>query len=1183
MFTLDRMEIHGFKSFFVRTALEFKPGIIAVVGPNGCGKSNIGDAISWVLGDQSPRSLRADRMADVIFNGSQNRKPLGMAEVTLKFMKSNGGPDPSEHFIVTRRLFRDGNSEYCLNGVRCRLKDIQDMLIRSQVGSRLYSVIEQGKVDLILTSKPKDRRALFEEAAGVLGYKAKRRLAQGKLEATQENLLRIHDILSEVTRQTGSLRRQVARARRYQRLQEAIRARRGTLLRSRLEEIEREVSAARAGRQALADEEALAAATLSKSQVEAEQLRRRAEAADERIRALRERQHELMRAIDRDRMQQQRWTEEREESLKAILRWSGEATQLRAKVDEREADLAQRSGTSETLRRQLEALEQALGEREEAQRRGKEAAQAEEKRWEEGRLQLLAVLDRQAEERSRRESLEQNLSRLAARGEELERERGEASAALEANAVELEEMSVRVAASASGLDAARRAREEAERALLAEQSALQNMALDRETLAGTIAQMEERLRALSEAEQRDAGESKARQSVLALGSAGRVRIHGAAADALEVEPAWTAAAEAALDDLLEGVVLEGISDLLESARHLRQETRGRCTLISSGEGLWAAPPSPDGLLGDPRCLGALAEKVTLRGAGGEALGRLLRGIFLTADLESALALHRDHPRWTFVTREGDRVDASGFVRAGSPPGEAQGILTRRHLQESLASRLAVARGERDRLDTERERIDVSRRSLGERAASLEERLRDADREAVEARLRLSQLEAERERLQGALRLAQQERDDCAAQAIRHAEEKERLVAAQGLTAGQRQTLEEAIASGAEGLATRREAMRAEAESLGSFRTEVGARKESIAREEQALASWRQAVEEERARWERARSEAGSATARVQDLEASLASLKESLALEEKEKMELGVTLEAEEQDAAGEKNSLLECDQREKTQRAVLDEIRTRTSQAEVDVARLDVELKHLESAAQEEMGCSLEGLRALPLPEGDLAASSLEAEIAGMKQRIERLGAVNMAALEQYEEMDKRQTFLAAQKKDLEDSIESLNDTIRKINRTSREKFLDAFEKIQEGFNRSFVTLFGGGRAELRLLEDEDVLECGIEIIASPPGKRLQNISLLSGGEKAMTAVALLFALFRHRPSPFCVLDEVDAPLDEANVGRFTRMLRELTPETQFILITHNRRSMEAADLMYGITMEEPGISSVVSMRLDN
>ncbi|MCI0410307.1 MAG: chromosome segregation protein SMC, partial [Acidobacteria bacterium] len=396
-------------------------------------------------------------------------------------------------------------------------------------------------------------------------------------------------------------------------------------------------------------------------------------------------------------------------------------------------------------------------------------------------------------------------------------------------------------------------------------------------------------------------------------------------------------------------------------------------------------------------------------------------------------------------------------------------------------------------------------------------------------------------------------------------------------------LEDRIAAGVEALTSRREEMTAQAESLGAFRSEVASRREAISKEAEALASWKQAAAEERGRWERARNEAGTATARVQSLEASLNTLAVALGGAEKERAELASRLESMELAAATQKSELLLAEQREKAARTALDELRGRSSLAEVEVARLDVEHKHLEASTREEMSLTLDALRALPLPEGEFSAVAIESEITDLKGRLERLGAVNLAALEQYQEMEQRHEFLAKQKKDLEDSIESLNDTIRKINRTSREKFLEAFEKIQEGFNKSFVTLFGGGRAELRLMEDEDVLECGIEIIASPPGKRLQNISLLSGGEKAMTAVALLFALFRYRPSPFCVLDEVDAPLDEANVGRFTRMLRELTPETQFILITHNRRSMEAADLLYGITMEEPGISSVVSMRLDN
>jgi len=1183
MFTLDRMEIHGFKSFFVRTAFEFKPGIIAVVGPNGCGKSNIGDAISWVLGDQSPRSLRADRMADVIFNGTQNRKPLGMAEVTLKFMKSNGGPEPSEEFVVTRRLFRDGNSEYCLNGVRCRLKDIQEMLIRSQVGSRLYSVIEQGKVDLILTSKPKDRRALFEEAAGVLGYKSKRRVALAKLEATQDNLLRIHDILVEVTKQTGSLRRQVARARRYQRLQQTIRSRRGVLLRSRLEELEREARSAQEARAKLMDHEAEQGALLSKSGAEVEQLRRSFEEADEEIRRERDRQHELIRAVDRDRMQQQRWSEEREEALRGILRWSGEATQLHAKVVERDADLEQRTAQVEASQVDLERLEQALQGREEEQRQRAESVELSQRDSEATRTELLAVLDRQAEERSRRESLDQELKRLDARLETLRKELIEAREVHDGKRVGLDEMSVLVASNTSKWEQATSEREVSEQALAAEMTALQNLSLDRETLAGTIAQIEERLRALQEAELSDGDDGRARELIQALASAGRMRTRGRAADALEVEPRWMAATEAALGDLLSAVVVEGSSDILEAVRQLREGGRARCGFLAASR-LQSQPKSvPAELLADPRCQGPLVEKVALRGDLGEVLRGALADVLVTERLEDALTLHDHYPQWSFVTAGGDLVHSAGLVQGGAAPTEGNGILGRRHLRERLTKKLSAAREERDRLDGERESREASRRTLAERTATLEEKLRERDREVVESRLRLAQLEEEAQRAQRALLLAGEEQQSAMAQVRDQGAERSSLFEAQAATATRRKALEDAIAAGVGALASRREEMTAEAESLGAFRSEFLARRAAIAKEEEALASWKQAAAEERTRWERARSEAATATARVQSLEASLEALVQSLDRAEKERQDLATSLEGRELAAATQKNELLLAEQREKTARLALDELRSRSSQAEVEVARLDVELKHLESSAREEMSHSLEELRSLPLPEGEFSAAAIEGEINDLKGRLERLGAVNLAALEQYQEMEQRHEFLAKQKKDLEDSIESLNDTIRKINRTSREKFLEAFEKIQEGFNKSFVTLFGGGRAELRLMEDEDVLECGIEIIASPPGKRLQNITLLSGGEKAMTAVALLFALFRYRPSPFCVLDEVDAPLDEANVGRFTRMLRELTPETQFILITHNRRSMEAADLLYGITMEEPGISSVVSMRLDN
>ncbi|PYQ13993.1 MAG: chromosome segregation protein SMC [Acidobacteria bacterium] len=1181
MFTLDRMEIHGFKSFFSRTAFEFRPGIIAVVGPNGCGKSNIGDAISWVLGDQSPRSLRADRMSDVIFNGSESRRPLGMAEVTLKFMRTNGGPAPAEEFVVTRRLYRDGNSEYCLNGARCRLKDIQEMLLRSQVGSRLYSVIEQGKVDLILTARPKDRRGLFEEAAGILGYKAKRRVALGKLEATQANLLRIHDILTEVAKQAASLRRQVAKARRYRRLQETIRSRRGVLLRSRLTELERDAEEAGAARRVLADQEAELAAAAGRSDAEVERLRFRCEEGEAEIRRRRDRLNDLARAVDRDRMQLERSKEQKEESLRAILRWGGEATEISGRVAEREADLSRRAAQLEEASRGLQGLEQALLQKEEDQRNRSEAVEEAERAGESSRAALLATLDRLAEARGRRERIEQDLQRLMARREELRKEFDAAGQEREGKQVEQEEMAVLVSARTSELEGAGRDREVAERALAAEQAALEQLAADREGLAGTVAQMEERLRALEEAE--SGGEGEAVANILALALEGRLSARGRAADALEVEPPWLPSVEAALKDLLGAVVVEDASDILAGVRHLRESARGRCAFLLAGEPGAGLPSPPQALLSDSRCLGPLEGKVNPRGKLGAAIEEALHRTLLVEDLADALELHARFPEWSFVTVKGDLVYPLGLVEGGAGGSEGRGVLSRRHRQGDLTRKLSETRERRARLEAERERLEASRQSTGERLAALEERLRGKDRDRVEACLRLAQIEAEVRRAQRTCEVAGEERERLEAEARSLESEKTELSPI--LTAAEegRKELEERIAAAAGCVASRRETMTAGAESLGAFRSEVTAEREKIRREGETLASWTQAAMEERERLKRARSEASSASDLVQALEASLASLADSLQRAEEERSELAARVEAMEMEAATGKNDLSVAQQQERAARAALEGMRGRSSEAEVELARLEVELKHLELAAREEMGVSLDELRKLPLPEAEFSPAQIEGEIAELKGRLEHLGPVNLAALEQYEEMEQRHLFLAKQKKDLEDSIASLNETIRKINRTSREKFLEAFERIQEGFNRSFITLFGGGRAELRLLEDEDVLECGIEIIASPPGKRLQNISLLSGGEKAMTAVALLFALFRYRPSPFCVLDEVDAPLDEANVGRFTRMLRELTPETQFILITHNRRSMEAADLLYGITMEEPGVSKVVSMRLDN
>jgi len=1184
MFILDRMEVQGFKSFYGRTQFEFRPGIIAVVGPNGCGKSNIGDAISWVLGDQSPRSLRADRMEDVIFNGSEARKPMGMAEVTLRFLGANGGPDPAEEFLVTRRLYRSGESEYALNGSRCRLRDIQEMLARSQVGSRLYSVIEQGKVDLILSSKPKDRRSLFEEAAGILGYKSKRRITLGKLEATQANLVRLHDILTEVEKQANSLRRQVAKARRYERLQERIRSRRGILLGARLLDLDKERESVSTTRRMLADREVELSAGLARCEARRESLRRQYEEDDGEAQRSRHRLSELDREIDRNRLLLERSRERLSEARQASERWTLESAEIQRHLTERLAKLTERATLLERGRNELAVLESSLGEKEDEQRLRMRESQRSEEASEARRSELLMSLDRLAEARSRLQRIEEDLSRLAERRRELEKEIAGAAEETERRGVEREELSVLVASRSSERDRVRREKEDTEGALIREDGTLRQLAEMRETLAGTVAQSEERLRALDEAERTLLSNGHAGVGAVLSGAReGRLQVRGRVADVLEVDPEWTTAADAALGEFLGAVLVSEPREALAGVHYLKETGRGRCSFVPLSERPVAPRSVPPGLLSDPRFGGVLSERIRLGDESTGALKGASEGILLAPNLEAALEMHRVHPEWTYVTADGDLVHSSGLIQGGARgPGE-KGLLSHRREREEQKRRLGDAVAERDRLEVEREKREGSRRELVERLSTLDERMRDREREWVEARFRLTQREEDLSRLVRTIEVAGEEQGRADREERKLLDERDRLSEVLAVAATRRRELEEEISAALGNLAARREEASAGSDALGVFRAQVAVERQKIASREEEVAGLRQSVPEEQERLVRAEAEARTAVDQAQQLETNIAALSAALLGRQGERGEMAVRLERREADVATLKTELLEAEQREKDARTHLDELKMRIADSEVAAARMSVELRHLETSCREELAIGLEELRALPPAAGEVSREDLEQEMADLKGRLERLGAVNLVALEQYREMEERRSFLGKQKQDLEESIASLNDTIRKINRTSREKFARAFEKIQEEFNRSFVALFGGGRAELRLMEDEDVLECGVEITASPPGKRLQSISLLSGGEKAMTAVALLFALFRYRPSPFCVLDEVDAPLDDANVARFTRMLRELTPETQFILITHNRRSMEAADLLYGITMEEPGISKAVSMRLEN
>ncbi len=1255
---LDRMEIIGFKSFYGRTLFEFPQGITAVVGPNGCGKSNIGDAISWVLGEQRASSLRSDRMEDVIFNGSDAKRPLGMAEVSLHFKnvlgvagrpggnghRGNGHPvvdeaegaggdeaefggsveaagtdeaaghevtvpipvavegpapekgrrarflleDVPEDVVVTRRLYRSGESEYVLNGRQVRLKDIQDLLARTQVGTRLYSTIEQGKVDQILASKPKDRRAMFEEAAGILGYKTRRRLAELKLEATQANLLRIADIVAEVEKQINALKRQAAKARRYRRLLEALRERKALIARRRFLALDGERRATQEALGVLRERDAAATADLARAEADLERLRLRLEEGEEASRRRREEIHALDMEIDRLQGRLRSGEEQGRDLAGRIAAAGQELEALARRAAEQGARRADLVSAMAAESERVQVTEAALDRLEAEARERMAAIAARETGLEAARAALVEHLDVLAALSQRQASVDERLLAARAALERIEREAAEAGATREALAGEIAGLAEGAAAGGARLSGRARLRD----AALAEerQAAERLAALERraEEMKGRTAAWRERLASLDQMESQYAGYAEGVRQI--LGGAAGFAARGVVGQSLEVPRGLERAVEAALEDRLEAVLVTGPEEAVQGVSHLRRSASGRASFVRQAAaaapgGTGGAPrsPRPDVPEGRPGVLGLLGERVGGAAAGG-AIGAILERTVLVQDLALALDLHAAHPGFAFVTPQGDIVHPDGAISGGEGPAAHHGVLARRAERQDLAAQLAEASRDREAVEAEVARLGEDRRRAQERLQEAASALQDEERAAFETERVLERRREDLDRAENTLPLLASERRRL------HEEIASRRAEAEGLGSGtaaaeaRRREMEEAIRCASEDLAARRIALEGLQRGAAEAKAVVAAGRQRLAALARETETAQEALTEVGAHAARRAAERDEWTARVAALREQEAALRLEVERSLGARAEAAARDEAAHAGLAYDRSLLHAREQTSKQERAAHETARQDMQSRELRLARLEADLTHLATTCRDDLGTSLEALcAALPATEEARTLEEYEAEVESLKADLDGMGPVNLMAIEQHGELEERYGFMRSQTRDLEESIASLRETIRKINRQSRERFMEAFQAIQANFQQCFTTLFGGGRAELRLQEGEDdVLEAGIEIVAQPPGKRLQSIALLSGGEKALTAVALLFSLFRYRPSPFCVLDEVDAPLDDANVERFTRMLQQLRLETQFILITHNRKSMEAADLLYGVTMEEPGVSKVLPLRFE-
>jgi chromosome segregation protein len=1170
---LKSLNVIGFKSFADRTTLEFHPGVTAIVGPNGCGKSNVLDAVRWVLGEQSAKALRGGEMKDVIFSGTETRPPLGMAEVSLTFgdCEQDLGTAYNE-VTITRRVFRDGASEYELNKTPCRLRDIHGMFMDTGIGRSAYSIMEQGKIDSILSSRPEDRRAIFEEAAGITKYKSQKKEALRKLENTEANLIRLADIIREVKRQIGSLQRQAGKARRYQasfdelaKLETKSARHQFDVFSATISALQTEVDGARAKQEQLdsgvtAQEEKVATARGDLGVVEAELLRLREEQAalrnaleraEQRAATNRARVEEFTGLRDQAR-QEIAGTEEKvrvgEEQLTHLNAQVENFTRLRRETQERFDEeqealqmLTARIGNVEAERAEIEAekfQQERLHQRQEQELAGLELQQRN------FQLRIEALQSEQTSLAQRRDDAQdlvtQHTARLVA-AETLLNQRREALLQSQQTRRETEEK----------LREAEKARSEVGRA---------------------HHQLQARRDALAQLEDQHASAPEATQRLLKFEVEESKRdFHGTLSSHIEVRAGYEAPLALLLGDAVNALILN--DDAATQIWREKLSIKEQCAFAP----LRTARPTPLPSSAETHASRFISAEPVV----GDLVASLLEDAHVVDDLAAGWKLKAAQPQSTIATRAGELISRSGLLFVGQDTGASLAVLTRQSELRSLETDLAAS----------------SMKIIEAQAAS------DAMRIALEEKSDL--VEQTRAAVQEAeIALATQRQEEraaqsAAAQIVRQVEdatrEMARLNAQEQVDHERHERLREAMASAAlarqEAEARMRE-LQAQLDTLAvEEEAQTNALTESrieLATQTQQCDAWQKQREPVANRLQELRELVELRTRESREHEQRVSHAREEISSAEREHAEKGeaLTRVAGELDLALTKRSDAQAriDEQESALRTLRHEqhnIQSARSENEVKLAEQKLFLGNLRERFRRDYQRELEDLPALAEEDAATDWAALETEVSAKRAALDAIGPVNLEAITEYDELEQRYAFLTGQEADLLTAKDQILKAITEINRTTQKLFAETFEQVKANFQEMFTELFGGGKATLTLMDESDPLECGIDIVAKPPGKQTQTVSLLSGGERTMTAVALLFAIYMVKPSPFCVLDELDAPLDESNINRFIKILQRFVQQSQFVVITHNKRTISIADVLYGVTMEERGVSKFVSLRL--
>ena len=1183
---LKNLELEGFKSFADSTNLEFKNGFTAIVGPNGCGKSNVSDAIRWAIGEQRSKTLRSTRITDLIFNGSGSRKPVNRAEISITLsnvpagIRIAGVPNITEDVKVTRCYHRSGESEFYINQIPCRLKDITDFLLDAGISPKVLTIIEQGHIQDIITSKPEERRILIEEAAGILKFKSRKNDAVRKLDYSRQNLERVADIVQELHRQVESLKRQAAKAERYKKFKAeikelslklfAVKIRR---FQAQLKTIEQELGEQTQKKTEWSARHATFENQIAKLNIEIEESLNRLNELREDIHKLTSHISNTEQTITFKKEQQAEAREDIEAAAEEIARMKEEVEVLLNQTGEEKRKLGE---TSSEINDQEVALDQLKEQREQK----RDALQAIQDRVQAGERKVFELFQQSAGSKNKLTELKTKCQGIESRKQNLLKEKEGILNLIHDNQSTLQERERKHQISLDALQKLKEQQENLKQKALEGSNQAQVQADahgERKEIYFNKASL---LNSLEKLRQQFEGFNEGIKSLMSQQNGERIPgIREVLVDVLQTSAEYETAIETALGDKLQSVIVNSYSDSMEAIGYLKNNESGRGLFVPLNPK--STPSASLNLNGTQGVVGRALNFINCSEDYRPVIELLLGNVVIVQDMDVAMHLHQNPDfHGTVVTLNGEMIEANGFVTGGSAKSESSRLLARNREIESLSENVKELKVE---LEESQVKIESDKRALAE----LEADLRHMDEEVHQKELDnnnslrdLEQLRQEVKRLESQALNLDAETTSLTKQLQDLENEKgslnERLLEMEQKSRAE----EEMLVKERTALEESRQALEDKSVEISGLKvliTSLIGRRENTLTEIKRLELQKQNLAQQ---IEKREADRVSNQNRIIEIDNDVLVLEDNVLKQTREKDSLSDRAVKEEERLRENEDTQKQMDQDIRELSRKLQEITETLSQIEIKRSETRLQNAHIEERAYEDFNATREELYAAY--DENINENEIEEAVKELKGKLDRLGEVNLAALSEFEKTNERYTFLKEQQDDLAESIDLLHSTIEKINCTTQERFLETFEKVNENFKEVFARLFQGGKAELSLMDEANPLDSGIEITANPIGKSLQNLSLLSGGEKSMTAIALMFAVFKVRPSPFCLLDEVDAPLDEANVVRFQEMLKEMAVNTQFIIITHNQKTMTFANALYGITMEEKGVSKAVSVHFN-